>query len=156
MLHGFVAMKWLKPLAAGVFAAVLLAGFYNFALNQVDPTLYFDPKASAQAVGRLPVGETLLSVLALLIGILFGSLYDALRSRTTITSFRRELAQVLYSARFVRALLAAPIVFVAVYVAAKSQPDPVISLIFAFQNGFFCDAIMKPKERAARAGRIPG
>ena len=78
-----------------------------------------------------------------------------LRSRARRVK-RRELAQVLYSARFVRALLAAPIVFVAVYVAAKSQPDPVISLIFAFQNGFFCDAIMKPKERAARAGRIPG
>jgi hypothetical protein len=46
----------------------------------------------------------------------------------------------------IRALLVAPIIFVGVYKATNTNPDKVLAALLAFQNGFFCDSILRKKD----------
>ena len=39
--------------------------------------------------------------------------------------------------------------FSAVYLATREQPDWVLSSIFAFENGFFCDSVLRSREAKA-------
>src|SRR6266581_5503901 len=107
-------MRLLKTILAVLVVVTILAVFYNFALNRIDPTLYFDPKQTGDAVRDLPIARTLGAAVAMIIGITFGALYDELHTRQNIDSYRQELARLFRSTRFLRALLAAPIVFVGV------------------------------------------
>jgi hypothetical protein len=87
-------------------------------------------------------GKILLSVLAMILGILAGSCHQILKNRKRIVSFRKEFGRIIRSAYLFRSLVVAPIVFAAVYLAARTQPDYVLMFIFAFQNGFFCDTLI--------------
>jgi hypothetical protein len=135
--------------AAGILiAAVILFLFYEYVFTGSINPQHFDPTEATSAT--VPAGRLVASASAMLFGILFGSFYNLLRKKTKIVSWRAEVVDLLRSAQVFRALLAAPVIYSGVYLAARSQPDIVLSLIFAFQNGFFCDAIMRTQERRSR------
>ena len=74
-------------------------------------------------------------------GVVFGAIYAELQAENSnaALAFRRAFTHpTLY-----RALLVAPIVFAGVYAFAKSTSDPIVIGIFAFQNGFFCEAVFR-------------
>ncbi len=81
----------------------------------------------------------------MLLGLVFGSIYDKIKDRERRISYLREIKAAISSPSFFRALLASPIVYSAVYIAAKSQPDAIIALVFAFENGFLCEAILRER-----------
>ena len=130
---------------AFLIAIAIVAGYYL--LINDDGFFRFGENDNQQAVS-LPVYKIIGTVLSMLFGIVFGSLHDQLLGRERI-SIGKEVARLTRSPRLYRALLASPILYVGVYVAAKTQPDLVISLMFAFQTGFFCNAIMKKKAAEA-------
>jgi len=45
-----------------------------------------------------------------------------------------------------RSLLAAPLLFSAVYSTVNNNPDIILSAVFAFENGFFCNLILSKKK----------
>src|SRR6187455_1560750 len=105
-------MSWLKVGGAILVVLAILAAFYNFSLNQIDPSVYFDPTEAAGAVHEVPIGRIVATALAMLIGIAFGAVYDAVKGRDKIDSYRSELVELAHSTRLIKGLLAAPIVFV--------------------------------------------
>ena len=135
-------MGILKNIFGLIFIFTIVAGYYVFFHSSGIGFLNF---GEAEQNKPLPIGKILSSVIAMLFGILFGALYDQIFSKKRSISLKNEIIRLSKSPRLFRSLLASPVLFVGVYVAAKSQPDMVIALIFAFQNGFFCDAIMKEK-----------
>ncbi len=95
------------------------------------------------------LGEPLLMGALMLCGIGFGTVYNELRddADNPFSALRRALVRpALY-----RSLLVAPIVFAGVYTFSRSTSDPVVVAIFAFQNGFFCEAVFR-KSAVTRAG----
>lgn len=114
-----------------------------YLLTNDDGLFRFGPDA-VQGDNSLPIYKVIGTVFAMLFGILFGSLHDQILDRKKV-SIITEIRRLANNPRMFRALLASPILYVSVYVAAKTQPDLVISLMFAFQTGFFCNAIMKKK-----------
>lgn len=130
----------MRPLIAVVVAIGIVSGYYL--LTGDDGFFRFGP-GNDQGVG-VPVYTVIATVFAMVIGIVFGSLHDQLLGRKRV-AIGKEIVRLTQSPRLFRSLLASPILYVGVYVAAKTQPDLVISLMFAFQTGFFCNAIMKKK-----------
>lgn len=127
-------------------ASVLLLFVFDFSLNQTTPLSRFDSASSNQAT-PLPIGRTLLSAAMMLIGILAGVFHAAVLNKSQITSIRQEFMAAIRSPQLIKSLLAAPIIFSAVYLATREQPDWVLASIFAFQNGFFCDSILRVQEQ---------
>lgn len=128
-------------LLAGIAAlAAILIAFYTYIGG--NGSLLFFGSGNGKA-SSLPVLDVILSAAAMLIGVVFGSMHEHLKgANATDNAFRKALGA-LNSAAFLRSILASPIIFAAVYLAAQRQPDQVIALIFAFQNGFFCNAILQ-------------
>jgi hypothetical protein len=58
--------------------------------------------------------------------------------------------QVVRSAGFVKSVLVSPLVFSIVYKAAGEQPDSILAVLLAFQNGFFWQAVLEPHKRQAQ------
>src|SRR5207249_3075887 len=100
--------------------------------------LGFTPKTPGER-RELPVLDIVLVVISMVAGILFGTLHAALAAKENVPSFSVKEAAIkaLGSVGLWKSLLAAPLVFAGVYTAAQTQPDRVIALLFAFQNGFF-------------------
>jgi hypothetical protein len=125
---------------------VILAAFYWYAFGQ-NSFLGFDRSDGAAAAAA----RIVLSAIALLIGIVFGVFHRLWRERAEPLDFGAVIAG-LRSADLWRSLLAAPLVFAGVYAAAQSQPDHVVAFFFAFQTGFFTDAVLQAKMRQKAAG----
>lgn len=126
----------------GLIILFILPAFVIGWLNG-SPTafLFFDENAMQGAtVGLSPY---LMSV-AMLLGVIFGSFYEALRVNPDGVALT-ALRQALRGSFLYRALLASPILFGGVYAIAKTNPDPVVALVFAFQNGFFCETILRQR-----------
>lgn len=88
----------------------------------------------------LRVGSLAIAAGSMLAGILFGTLHGRLVGREQVDVLA-ELKRLPSDARLVRALLVAPMVFVAVYGGTEAQPEGVLAALFAFENGFFCEAL---------------
>jgi hypothetical protein len=125
-----------------VLAGAILLFAFDLSLNQTTPLSRFDPASPDQAK-PLPVGRTILSAVMMLIGILAGVFHSAVMNKSEITSFRQEFIRSVRSPQLIKSILAAPIVFSAVYLATREQPDLILASIFAFQNGFFCDSVLR-------------
>lgn len=87
-----------------------------------------------------------LTATALVLGIVFGAFHRLWKERTEDMSIQAVISG-LRSAEMWRSLLLAPLVFSGSYVAAREQPDLVVSFVFAFQSGFFCDAVLQRQAR---------
>src|SRR5689334_2306340 len=137
----------LMRIAIGMVLLIgILAAFFIYSLNGTEGFRFFG-EGGPEPRPSLPVWEVALSGLAMLLGLCFGVLSEHLKQRTGNTNFLKEIRGAFTSAAFFRALLASPILFSGVYVAANKQPDAVIALIFAFENGFFCNAILHERRR---------
>lgn len=128
--------------AAAVFV-VAMTWFYSFAFTPAGVS-FFGPDADPGNVS-LPVWRLALSAFLMVAGILFGTIYNALKDENEDVDITTELARTFRRAAFWRALLVAPIVFIGVYLAARSQPDVTVASLLAFQNGFFCHELMKKR-----------
>lgn len=124
----------------------LLWVFYDYTFNHKISLIGFDQEPHAQRPREVPLSQISISALAMVLGILFGSVYDNVNRKKGTVNLKRVVADSIRSAHFFKALLAAPIVFAGVYLASRSQPDVVVAFLFAFQNGFFCDAILRDRK----------
>ena len=134
----------LRLSGAFVFLFLALFFFYFYVGGTDIGFLGFDSSIGDKAY---PVASFFLTVIAMLGGIFFGSIHDEIKNKedTEAINLLKEAALVLKRKRFINAILVSPVLFIGIYVAAKTEPDHVIATLLAFQNGFFCDAIMKKK-----------
>ncbi len=139
------------PLIGGLsFLSILLGLFYAYTFGVHLPPIGFQSlPASDQGGAAFPVLDALLAGALMIVGMLFGSVYAAVREMSQPVRLGSELSRALHSPHFIRALLAAPVVFCGVYLAAKSQPDRVVAALFAFENGFFCDSILRQRRHGS-------
>jgi hypothetical protein len=131
-------MTWGKIVLAFVLMIVILGLFYWFSFN-TPSFLGFGEDDKVNSALRIALSAT-----ALLIGIVFGSLHRLWRERTDPLN-RSAIIAGLQSAELWRSILAAPLVFSGVYAVARSQPDHILAFFFAFQTGFFTDAVLQAK-----------
>jgi hypothetical protein len=135
---------------AVVLACVIVTFLYDFEINQATPFARFDP-ASAAHDKSIPTARMALSVAMMILGILAGAFNSTIAGKSEVLHLRQEVVSTFRSARFIKSMIAAPIVFSAVYLATKDQPDWVLASIFAFQNGFFCDSVLRSREQQPRS-----
>lgn len=81
--------------------------------------------------------------LAMVIGILFGHIHGSLKQESKGPSIASLIGRTFQEPSLYRSLLAAPLVFGGIYSTTMQTADPVVALIFAFQNGFFCETLVK-------------
>ena len=127
-------------LAGSVVLTLLTALAFALIRGEFDPASF-----SPSDAGGLPLGPIITNAAAMLVGITFGSVHESLKAVRGEVGILEVSKRALNSAAFFKSVLASPIVFGGVYLAAQKQPDQVIALIFAFQNGFFCNAILQRK-----------
>ena len=139
-------MKIFGLIAALLLAGIVLTATIDYTTNQTSPFSRFDTAATV-APRPVPVGHTVLAGVMMLAGIFAGALRMSLQGKAEIDSIRNVLLGTLRSAQFIKSLVAAPIVFSAIYLATKEQPDWVLASIFAFENGFFCDTVLRTQEK---------
>jgi len=94
-----------------------------------------------QSRASLSAARLSTGIAGMLMGILFGGLYNRLEKGQRVSNALAVVPEYLKSADFMAAMLVSPIVFSSVYVGTRQQPDYVIAFIFAFQNGFFWDQV---------------
>jgi len=131
----------LRTTAGILVGGAMLSAFYQYVFTGSVNPQNFDP-TNTSAV-PVPTFRLIGSAVAMLIGILFGGISSRLGKKSGAVSVRREFVEALVSPQMFKSLLAAPAIYSGVYLAAGSQPDVVLSMIFAFQNGFFCDSVMR-------------
>lgn len=134
-------MRRYQAIIAFVFAAGVF-GMYFWAWS--GGKLGFDPNAVDSTSDS--VFRTCMALVGMLAGIVFGGLHRLWRERKEPMSLG-VLKVSFYDAEMWRSILVAPLVFSGVYIAAKAQPDTVLSFFFAFQSGFFSDAILQGKSK---------
>ncbi len=128
-------MRFIVTLLALLVSVILLVLFYNWTFNDRLTLIGFDKQPSDQTVRPIVV-DVALSGFSLLMGILFGTVYERISKRQRL-SLRTEFVKAIGSAHFAISLIIAPLIFAGVYSAARAQPDIVVASMFAFQNGFF-------------------
>jgi hypothetical protein len=139
-------------------AIVFLLSMGGLFVLKVHRIAGVSPFSAGQSLGqhRIELIQIAMLAVAMLAGILFGFLY---RRALQLTGGRfflgQELRQALTSADFYVALFAAPLVFLGIYTVAKDAPGSAASVLFAFENGFFCKMIVERAERNA-AQMAPG
>src|ERR1700733_3200336 len=139
-------MKIFGMIAALLLAGIILTATIDYTTNQTSPFSRFDSSATV-AQKPVPVGHTVLAGVMMLAGIFAGALRMSLQGKAEIDSFKSVLLSTLRSTQLIKSLVAAPIVFSAIYLATKEQPDWVLASIFAFENGFFCDSVLRTQEK---------
>jgi hypothetical protein len=127
------------------FLILAIIAFYDYQTTGGFGVLGFD-NTPDQASKPLPKGDIVATICALFAGILFGVIHTVLTDKKDQNAdVKKTLVSIIFSARLCRALVTAPLIFGGVYAATKTQPDKIVALLFAFQNGFFCHAVMKNK-----------
>ena len=114
-------------------------------LNEIS----FGEKFINDKPSNFPLLSFSLSVLFMLIGIFFGSFYSQIKDKDQI-SIRSEISLVISGAHLWKSFLIAPIIFIGIYMASDSYPDKILAALFAFQNGFFCETIMRKSVKEPR------
>ncbi len=125
----------IRFLTAFLTMLIIVIAFYG---NSSSNNLGFLPSASEETL------KICLSVVAMVMGIVFGSLHRQWSDQKGPVS-RSSIVSALRSPDLWRSMLLSPIVFSGVYISAKEQPDYVLAFVFAFQTGFFCDKILESR-----------
>jgi hypothetical protein len=128
---------------------VIVGGLYAYAVRGSEGFVLFGDPAPGKP--KVPLWEVAASIAAMLAGLLASVINERLGRTETSIDILREIGGALRSPVLFRALLASPLIYAGVYVAAQKQPDTVIALIFAFENGFFCHTILQER-RGLHAG----
>jgi uncharacterized membrane protein len=132
-------MRFIKSLAALAIGLCVLILFYDWTFNDRIRIVGFQGDEPTQSPRPIAM-DVAFCATALVLGILFGTIYEQISKRQRI-NWKTELVRALGSAHFATSLVIAPVLFAGVYSAARSQPDLIVALMFAFQNGFFCDRV---------------
>lgn len=136
---------------SGLVLMIILLGFYYYFVTVEQfgaKQLNFDPTATDSLKEKVfPWTNFLVTCLCMATGILFGSFYAQIRDKKNISSYKIELTNLFSSTHLIKSFLIAPIIFIGIYKAADANPDMVLSALFAFQNGFFCDTIMRKNDK---------
>lgn len=87
-----------------------------------------------------------------IMGILCGHLYSNLgpSTGTKPVGIAKTIKSAIRQNSLWRSFLASPIIFSLVYSLTKEQPDIVLASFLAFENGFFCEAILKKRTASSR------
>ncbi len=93
--------------------------------------------------GDVPRWRTIAFFLATLVGVLGGEIHRQAMTRPPATNIIRAT---LRSNRLIAGLEASPIVFGLVYVLVREHPDPLLSGVLAFENRFFWNTVLGPRE----------
>jgi hypothetical protein len=123
-----------------VFMASVVTAFY--CVGVTTNVLGFE-----RVTSEVEIEKIVLTGAALLLGIIFGVVNEKLSSLQPDQKISAPIIfNSLRTARAAKSLIAAPVLYVGVYTLAGEQPDYIVSFLLAFQNGFFCDAVMKDKK----------
>ncbi|SRR6266436_2702693 len=134
----------MKIILALAFAIVVFIVGYIWLTPGIDWT------QRHSVVGAIePIRPIILFVMTIA-GIVAKNASDLLEGRQTIDNLKSFLSSVFRSATTIRSLLISPIVFFVSYKLASSQPDDLISILLAFENGFFWQAIFEKRASAAQ------
>jgi hypothetical protein len=129
-------------IAVGVLCAVALpAAYFTFEYGMTAGDLSFSQETRSAERG---VSSIYLS-LAMIAGVVLSAVQERLRQRKAPIAPRTFLLSTFSDPALWRALVASPIIFIGVYSIARTLPDPVVALLTAFQNGFFCESILKQR-----------
>lgn len=136
---------FLFPMAI-LFMIFVIIVFYDFSLNYYGGFRRFSSQFEG-SITPLPVVKMFIQILALLLGVIAGSIYRKLESVSDHRVSLKTIGDAMLSPGLVRSIVGAPILFVSVYASAKIQPDLLAASLFAFENGFFCDVILNQREK---------
>jgi hypothetical protein len=143
-------MRYVLTFVGLMFLIAAMTAFYWYAQvahGIASSHIFF--RTTAPLAPSEPTGRNLIvAIVAMLAGIVFGAVYARMASAQETQNAWRLIPTALVSPQLVKSLIASPVVFAAVYSAAQSQPDLVVGALFAFQNGFFCDTILRKRESA--------
>lgn len=140
----------IRTLAALIFYWLCVALLFGWTAYRSTGIFPFSPGQGID--GYLPDAvQSLTTGSMMLCGILFAFFRQLSHRRAARPHrIRAELAEALRSPAFFASLLVAPIVFGGVYAVASDRPGSAASLMFAFQNGFFCYVILERPDIAER------
>lgn len=128
-------MRWITIAVSIVFLFVV-----TLAVFILPSALLGGGKNFAEAQG-FSYAMPLVCAALMLVGVLFGALYSELQNDNLPPS--SALTRAFARPGLYRALLISPIVFSGVYSFVQTSDDFIIVAVFAFQNGFFCEAIFR-------------
>ena len=86
--------------------------------------------------------KVFLLYLSTVVGIVANEILKHLRENNQSKTEAVNLTDVFQSVSFLRAILISPIVFYSVYGITSNQPDNIVSILLAFQNGYFWQSIV--------------
>ena len=130
-----------KNFIAIFFLFLVITALYF--LGDAGPLMMAPTQAPAAQEGTLSLAQLVGIGTMMLIGIIFGNFHAALGRANDGQRAVSVLRTVFNDADLYKALLASPIVFGGVYTATLHTLDPVIAFVFAFQNGFFCESLLR-------------
>lgn len=141
--------KMLAMVLATIFMIASLYVFYRFHVDDQRNWAMISNTDVADSGDEIFIEpeaiRTLTSAIAMLLGILSGSLHRLWKEAGILS--RDKVKKALRHAEFWRSIMLTPIIFSGVYVAAKEQPDHILAFAFAFQSGFFCDAVVRDRSK---------
>ena len=82
---------------------------------------------------------------SMLIGIAFGTLFRQIQGGGATIRLGSEIQKMVESRSLTRSLLVAPLVFGVVYAIVARTPADLSDYLLAFQNGFFCESVLRSK-----------
>lgn len=129
-------------LVASLFIIVTFAVIFQ--LERQISLNFFTDSSFRYAVLLRPI---VLGIL-MIIGIVFGYVHSQLNTQpknrkvNIVSEFRKAFSQ----GGLWRSLLSAPLVYAVIYVMSERTPDVVIASVLAFENGFFCELVLRRRE----------
>ena len=133
-------MRFLRPIAASAF----LVGTVSAPILWVETGgfggLFFEPPGAQPGP---PVWKLVLSGVVMIVGVYCGRVHAQLNGVKGKVDIVKELSEAGKRPELWRGLVASPILFAAVYSFLEQQPGFVLGLLFAFENGFFCDKMLE-------------
>jgi hypothetical protein len=133
----------MKNIIFAIFAAIIIGFVFSLDTSKNFVGLNFDAQniKTGNATGVLMIWIYVCMVL----GIFFGQAYRVLATIDNTDIGISELRGRIFSVDLWRSLLSSPIVFGAIYLVARDQPDIIVSSILAFENGFICNVIAEKR-----------
>lgn len=107
------------------------------------------PAEGAEAFNPLALSFPLTRALTTAVAMFFGILGNAVWCAANRVSEDEEVRllglvwSALRSVGLIKASLVSPLVFASVYALTKTEPDPVVAHLLAFQNGFFWESVLE-------------
>lgn len=121
----------------------------TYQMDQVITLRLFDSQNEPGFLWR-----NIIFAVAMLAGIILGHLYTFITAEQAQTIDRTMLKNAFADKRLWLSLLASPLIFGLVYVLNEHQPSSVMASLLAFENGFFCNAILKSKLKEHDTGAV--